>query len=115
MIFINPGSESVENATEENAIENMKHFVVDLDKDVEVIRYKERDYNNDYGDGRYCFILKHENYCYEIQMPGLPLEQVRYMNSETQNIWDYPRLYLDGGSLIWKFALDLCTFKDEEE
>lgn len=114
-IIINPGCGKIDNASEENAIVNIRHFVADLQDDkIKIIRYKEKDYNTEYDDGRYCFLLKKDNFVYEIQMPGLPLENVRWMNA-TQNIWDFPRLYIDGSSWIWGIGLGLCTFKKEED
>jgi len=108
-IFINPGSGAVDGATEENAVENIKHFIVDNAIDgVNWIRVPKIDY----GDGRYAFLLWKDNNCYEIQMPGLPLERVRYMSSE-QNIWNFPRLYVDGGSWVWSFALGLSFECDD--
>jgi hypothetical protein len=50
----------------------------------------------------------------EIQMPGLPVERVRYMGETGQNIWDFPRLYVDDSSWIWQFALSVCKPDDED-
>jgi hypothetical protein len=47
-------------------------------------------------------------------MPGLPVEQVRYMGESGQNIWDFPRLYVDDSSWIWEFALSSCEPDDDE-
>ena len=110
MVAINPGSGPVSNSSEENAIENIKHFIVDNSvAGVSWIRIP----NQDYGEGRYAFLLWKENICHEIQMPGIPLECVRYLGNGNQNIWDYPRLYVDGSSWVWKFAIGL-SFKNEE-
>jgi hypothetical protein len=40
-----------------------------------------------------------------IEMPGLPLDEVRYVDDDEQNIWDFPRLYVDGGSVVWCYAV----------
>lgn len=110
-LFINPGSGPVEGTTEEHAIENIKHFILDNGvKDVNFVRIPERDY----GDGRYAFLLWKDNVCYEIQMPGVSLEKVRYVESEGQNIWNFPRLYVDGSSWIWKFAIGLSFMREDE-
>lgn len=102
-IAINPGSGPVDKASEENAIDNIKHFITDIGKDVDFVRIPEKDY----GEGRFAFLLWYGNFCHEIQMPGLPLERVRWMDSEGQNIWHFPRLYVDDSSWVWKFALDV--------
>lgn len=118
MIIINPGTGKVDNSIEKNAITNMEHFKTDLKNigisNIEIIRYETNDYDKQYKDGRFCFILKKDNFCYEIQMPGLPLEKVRWMNAE-QDIWNFPRLYVDGSSWIWGFALNICDFGKEDE
>jgi len=109
--IINPGSGPVDNSSEKNACENIKHFITDNGVDyVKWIRIADEDYR----EGRYAFLLWKENLCHEIQMPGIPLEQVRYVQNVGQNIWDFPRLYVDGSSWVWCFALGL-TFKDEQE
>ena len=101
-IIINPGTGIVANATVENAIENIKHFIIDCQTDgIECVRIEEEDHN----DGRYAFLLWKGNCCHEIQMPGLPLERVRYTGSEGQNIREYPRLYVDGSSWVWQYAV----------
>lgn len=114
-MIINPGTEDINSSSVENAIENIKHFVTDLNNEkVEIIRYEEHDYEKEYkGNGRYCFLLKKGNYCHEIQMPGLPLEKVRWMSRE-QNIFAFPRLYVDDSSWIWGIALGICDFEDKE-
>lgn len=103
-VVINPGSGAVENTTEQNAADNMAHFVTDLKikGKIKTIRYP----NDDYGEGRYCFLLVLANRVTFIQMPGLPLSQVRYMGEEGQNIWHFPRLYVDDSSWIWEFAIN---------
>lgn len=115
-IFINPGTGSVEGATEANAIANIKQFVKDCD--TSLTWHWRRAKNLDYGDGRFAFKV----YCdefkakkVEIQMPGWGLERVRYMGTE-QNPWHFPRLYVDDSSWLWEFAiLDSSYFEDENE
>jgi len=104
-IIINPGTGKVPNATEENAIENMKHFIVDCGVDNLVfVRFPKED-----EDGRYHFLLFKDECTgglfHRIDMPGLPLDKVRYMDSKMQNIWDFPRLYVDGSSWVWMYSL----------
>jgi hypothetical protein len=101
-IIINPGTGEVKEATAEHAINNIKHFITDCG--VDGVEFK-RISKQDYGEGRYAFILWKDTRSYEIQMPGKPLEEVRFMNNDNQNIWHFPRLYVDGSSWVWKYAL----------
>lgn len=104
MIIINPGTGSVDGATEENAVTNIKHFVTDLNAPNPL--YIQRFPEHDYGEGRYCFLLlDFETYKFgEVQMPGLPLHEVRYDGCKNQNILDFPRLYISDSSWIWTVA-----------
>lgn len=114
-VVINPGSESVDHATLDDATANIKRFITDLEIDdpVRVVRLPEEDER-----GRFGFLLWWENCCTTIQMPGLPLDRVRYVN-RAQNPWEYPRLYVDGSSWLWCFALSAAraalTGIDEED
>ena len=102
-LIINPGSGPCD-GDEKNAIKNMGHFIADHDEEsLECLRVPEKDY----GDGRFAFFLyKVDGTRYhEIQMPGLPLDRVRYMGEKHQNIWDFPRLYVDGSSWVWVYGI----------
>lgn len=102
-MIINPGTGPVENATEKNAIDNIKHYITDCGlKDVEYFRLPDQD-----DEGRFTFLLYDQDNtrCHTVDMPGLPLEKVRYMQNEDQNIWDFPRLYVDGSSWVWCFGM----------
>lgn len=101
-IFINPGTGPVENANADEARRNVAQFVAELGLTGVRIR---RARKIDYGDGRYAFWLSLDGRRCEIQMPGLPLERVRYLD-RPQNPWHYPRLYVDGSSWLWCFALN---------
>ena len=116
MIVINPGSGPVADATESHAMDNMTHFVADLglsDK-LEWRRMPEHDER-----GRFCFLLHWKPYrnCnafHVIDMPGAPLDEVRWRDG--LDPWQFPRLYVDGSSWLWGFALlqcDFCTADDE--
>lgn len=101
MIVINPGSGPVKNATETNAVDNMKHFVADCRVEgLNVLRNPKDD-----EDGRYSFLVWKGTRCHKVEMPGLPLSRVRYMSEDGQNIWDFPRLYVNDSSWIWQYAL----------
>ena len=107
-VIINPGTFDCKNATEENALINIKQFIIDCNlKGLYFRRIKENDYNNDNNDGRFCFLILRDgfNKIFEIQMPGWPLEKVRWLGKESGNIWNFPRLYVDDSSWIWKYAL----------
>lgn len=111
--IINPGTGPCKNATEENAIINMNKFIEDLEikkEKVEFSRIPEYDYNTEHHDGRFAFILNiGADHSYEIQMPGISLENVRFLRKPDQNIWDYPRMYVDGSSWVWYYALSIIT------
>lgn len=100
---INPGSGPVTDASEEEAKKNIEAFMEDINlPGTTWIRSP----GADYGEGRYAFTLyRGEELSVEVQMPGLPLENVRYMD-KSQNIWHYPRLYVDDSSWVWAFALN---------
>ncbi len=107
-IVINPGTGPCVDVSETQAIDNMRHFVTDCQQsELRFVRVPELDY----GDGRFAFLLWKGERCHEIQMPGLPLNRVRYMGEPDQNAWDYPRLYVDGSSWLWMFAI---LNKDEQ-
>jgi len=117
-IIINPGTEPIEQANVENAKDNMKHFITDCSaKDLLFVRVKECD--GSYAeDGRFAFLVYKDDCtrCHLIHMPGLSLEKVRHMNSEKQNIWHFPRLYIDHSSWVWCYALlDEEDFKEPED
>ena len=111
-VSINPGSGAVAEATEQNAIDNMAVFTGDLHtRGIDVTAFIRRA-EADYGDGRYAFTVTTGDASAEVQMPGLPVGQVRWLKSEGQDIWQFPRLYVDDGSWIWYFALD--QFADDD-
>lgn len=113
-VFINPGSGPVAQATEEHAAINITVFADDLRAGGHNVRGCTRTPDNDYGEGRYAFELAMaDGRTIEIQMPGLPIDRVRYMDEDEQNIWDFPRLYVDGSSWVWKFALGVSEPDDE--
>ncbi|MGW3152743.1 hypothetical protein [Streptomyces sp. NPDC001089] len=109
MLFINPGSGPVHGATEEQAAINITVFGDDLRRAGVAVTSGDRTPGADYGEGRFAFTLTTDDgRSIEIQMPGLPLRQVRFMSEDGQNIWDFPRLYVDGSSMVWEFALSVC-------
>lgn len=104
MLSINHGTEDTEDLGFEQAYNNVLSFI----DDCEIQLYIKNANCIPGEDGRYLFTLKSpllHKLEYEIEMPSLPLNQVRYMEEKEQNIWDYPRLYLNGSSWVWKYAL----------
>lgn len=57
------------------------------------------------GEGRYGFVLGRDGRKVEVLMPGVALSRVRYMDEKDQNIWHFPRLYIDGDSWVWLYAV----------
>ena len=107
-ITINPGSGDIKGGNEKNAIDNTIHFIADLKIDhIKFIRVPEED-----DGGRFAFLLwiydRGSILAHLVLMPGLFLEDVRYVRKENQNIWDFPRIYVDGSSGVWLFSLDAC-------
>jgi hypothetical protein len=104
-----PGTFEMDDATEENAIANMEQFIQDCQCSDDLAF--ERSNTLDYHGGRYAFMVSRKGFRnrFEIQMPGRELDRVRYTGAEDQNIWHYPRLYVDGSSWVWKYAI----IKDE--
>lgn len=107
-IIINPGSGPVRDATYENAAFNICVFANEVGAVVQEGGGKNR------GDGRWTFTLQKDAGTAEVEMPGLPLARVRYIGEPDQNIWDFPRLYVDGSSWVWEFAVRVC-FRDDGE
>lgn len=102
MPIFNPGSGPVPEATEAQADLNMRAFVSDLARlhDFQVTAYT-RAADRDYGNGRWAYdILTRGGLSIEIQMPGASLRQV-------QEEWF--RLYVNGSSWFWEFALRQCV------
>lgn len=109
MVMINPGSGPVEGSTLERAYQNMEALLRDAGAASAKWR---RDPTRDVEGGRWPFLVTcppNEDNPKEweclIDMPGIPLEEVRYVDGPDQNIWHFPRLYVDGSSWVWKFAV----------
>lgn len=106
MIIVNPGSGPVAESSEDLAAKNMLVFLDDLRK-----QFPSEGFHGDeecYGeeDGRFKFRVVRGGREFWVEMPGWPVEEVRYIGADDQNIWDFPRLYVDGSSWVWKFALN---------
>lgn len=98
---LNPGTGPVQEASEAQAAENIAAFVDEL-RDAHGVNVVSsvRAATSDYGEGRWAFeLLTDDERRIEIQMPGAPLERVRE---------SWTRLYVDGQSWEWEFALRRC-------
>jgi hypothetical protein len=56
-------------------------------------------------DGRWEFTIRHGKHKCVVDMPGRALYRVRWMKEPGQDIWEFPRLYVDGSSWVWLFAI----------
>jgi hypothetical protein len=104
---LNPGTGPVLGADVANAQANMERLVADAGIDGATIsRCEESD-----SEGRFGFIVadsaKLNGRECEVDMPGLPLDRVRFMKEPDQNIFDFPRLYVGGSSWVWLYAVNI--------
>lgn len=112
-IIINPGSGPVA-GTRENADRNIAKFIKDVTS-AHNFKYISSTFVCANDDGRFTYLLDCDDVeAHEIEMPGLPLEQVRWVD-QSQNIWDFPRLYVDGSSWVWKYAVNVCKDEPDDE
>lgn len=111
--IINPGTGPVEGASYDEARANIAQLAIDAGMEHCGVGGSGEPHN-----GRYRFELIHGDRTCEVDMPGLPIEQVRYLGNPEQNIWDFPRLYVDGSSWLWAYAIDMVrgglTDEDDE-
>lgn len=114
-VIINPGTGPVERAYAKEAWKNIRAFRRDLGFTNPRVTI-ERVADWDEGDGRYGFRLVRGIRSCEVDMPGWPLERVRWMRRPEQNIWHFPRLYVEGSSWVWFYALSEAqrTLRDHD-
>lgn len=102
-LIINPGSGPVEGAFEQEAVVNIGKFMEESGASG-----AEREPGRDDGRGRFAFRLSFaDGRSRLVEMPGLPLDRVRYVRAEGQNVWNFPWLYVDGDSWHWLNALNM--------
>lgn len=106
--FVNPGTEAILGTSEDLARANVDAFAKDVQQQFNLSNVEVDPLCLGEEDGRYTFRLAVDGWPVEIDMPGLPLDAVRYLGEPDQNIWDYPRLYVDGSSWVWMYALNQC-------
>lgn len=60
-------------------------------------------------DGRFPFRLTVNGHQSIVEMPGLELAAVRYVQAPDQSIIDFPRLYINGSSWVWCYGVDILA------
>lgn len=138
-IPINPGSGPVLEGSPEAAAHNVERLFADAEKAmggewagvtvvprgkkiVRTVDPRTREPIELPWDGRWWFDVTVdigedvEPVTFDIDMPGLPLDALRYTGAPGQDIWDYPRLYVDGSSWVWRYAIEVisATINGEE-
>lgn len=116
-IILNPGTGPVGGEpTAAAAIANMEAFVADATRENGYDITCDFTPTGEDGEGRWQFtVISDDGTVHEVEMPGLPLSQVRFMREPEQNIWDFPRLYVDGSSWVWAYALACVGNNDDSE
>lgn len=112
-VVINPGSGPVSDANEEDALANILKFAEELGTDIVHRQLGGED------EGRWPFLVVKDERMVQIDMPGIPLEKVRYTGADDQNPWNFPRLYVEGSSWLWCFGVKVAERillgKDEDD
>lgn len=105
-VIINPGTGHVSGARLKDAWASVRAFRRELSPRMGCRLLLIRDPIED-EDGRYGFILSHGGRDCRVLMPGRPLADVK-------NEWlaAAPRLYIDGSSWWWKWAIDAATWPE---
>lgn len=113
--MINPGTGPVVGSTLDNAHANMQKLLEDAGFPDASWR---RNVDAPEDDGRFSFLVEcpaddehPRGYACSVDMPGISLEAVRYVGAKDQNIWHFPRLYVDGSSWVWKFAVNALRWR----
>lgn len=107
-VIMNPGTGPVHGSTDTDGRINMVKLCEDagvldqLDMPEAIVR---RD-DVEGIDGRLRYDIKLGDRTCEVDMPGIPLLGVRYTGGPGQSILDYPRLYVDGSSWVWPYAVN---------
>ncbi|MBK7298633.1 MAG: hypothetical protein IPI91_19285 [Flavobacteriales bacterium] len=106
-VIINPGSGPVASGPRQVSQNNIRQFIEDLGVPADW------EFVSENKDGRHTYRIMAKGETHEVEMPAIPLENVRYLG-DGQNIWDFPRLYIDGSSWVWRYALN-CFFNDADD
>jgi hypothetical protein len=101
-VYVNPGAGPITHGTlAQDATTNMHALLADVGLDGATFEGGEPDVT-----GRFSFVVSYADRRCEVRMPGTTLEEVRYVRLPGQDIWNFPRLYVDGSSWSWVFAVD---------
>jgi hypothetical protein len=109
LIIINPGTESVNNPSLEEAIKSAQEFArcLDLDDGLKLSRNSKSD-----GDGFFGFKLKFEDKEVEVEIPGQKSEI--FLESKP---FKSKRCYVDGSSWLFGYGIgiarDILTVEEE--
>lgn len=107
-IIINPGTGKVYGNLEQ-AEKNMKKFIEDTGIDFK------SEYIGRTDNGRFLFKITNAKDTHEIEMVGEDIDSVRYVDTYKQDIYDFPRLYVDENSYVWLFAITNITDEYSEQ
>jgi hypothetical protein len=102
--IVGVGTGPVRGGTLLNGSANMQQLVKDLGVDRVAFRPRK---SPACGDGRFDFIVERAGVKVEVSMPGLPLASVRVIDPEKENVLEFPRLYVEGNSYYWCWAVDV--------
>jgi len=102
VMIINPGAGPVAGSSARDAYRNIGAFCRELSLGPPHVRIERR--ANDDSDGRYSYVIHRGIRTAEVDMPGLPLDRVALRPGD--NAWHFPRLYVDGNSWLWPYALN---------
>lgn len=107
-VVINPGSGPTQGATtRENAQDNALALMIDA----QVFDGAALEVGEQVGmSGRYAFVVHRTGRSVRVEVPGLPLDRVRWTGAPGENIFDYPRLYVDDSSWAWRFAGEMLRY-----
>jgi hypothetical protein len=114
--YINPGEGPVDAGADGELLASLasEHLLIDTFGADAALWRVERDEELD-DAGRFGFALTRDDPSYRVRisMPGLPIEQVRFIQSPDQNIWHYPRIFVRvpaapawPDSWVWCYCVD---------
>lgn len=101
----NPGTGPIADTAEAHARANIERFVVELAVEHVTIGYVGECVDEDMR-GRWCFELGRYDRTCLVDMPGLPIQKVRFVKDHGLSPWGFPRLYVDGSSWLWCIAIE---------
>lgn len=109
VVIINPGTGPVwgspGDVTRRHADRSMRALVRDVAGDA--VTFTRSGDVDDGGRYPYTMHFGRRRRALTVDMPGVRTERVRYTKAAGQNAWDFPRLYVDGSSWLWRFAVNI--------